>query len=590
MARRGHVLVLDGDKVHALDIVRSLGRSGVRVTAGAARPDALAFTSRFAAHRELYPDPAANPAAFIEWLETAIGRIGCELVIPVTDLTVVPVSTNLTRLRHLCAVATEPFDRLQLVTDKSRTLELARLVGVPCPVTVVVSDERGLDHHAGALTYPVVCKPMASSVWTGSGYHGLQVFYALDEEELRREVARRLPACPVMLQEYRRGHGVGVEVLARNGEIVQAFQHRRLHELPLTGGGSTYRVSTPVDPLLHDYSVRLLAAIGWTGVAMVEFKVDGSNGEAVLMEINGRFWGSLPLSSRAGMNFAVDLYEMLVRGTVPAKRSYAPGVRCRKLRDDLEWFKEMIRLDAAHPYVQKGLVRKVSGRALLAEIARLFWPADRYDVQTISDPAPGLRDLRHAAATQTATIRKQAAAVRSRLRSIAYRIRTRARLAGQARAARKVLFVCYGNIMRSPFASGYLALRGVAGRERRQVRSAGFYERIGRPADARAVAASRQWGVDLSSHCSNRLDEDVVAWADLILVMDHRNLAALRRLYPTAAGKTYLLGSFGGDIAADVEIGDPFDGPYEATERSYVQIAAAIDRFVTFGARAEAQS
>ena len=122
-----------------------------------------------------------------------------------------------------------------------------------------------------------------------------------------------------------------------------------------------------------------------------------------------------------------------------------------------------------------------------------------------------------------------------------------------------------------------------------QVRSAGFYERIGRPADARAVAASRRWGVDLSSHCSNRLDGDLVAWADLILVMDRRNLAALRRWYPAAAGKTFLLGSFGGDMAVEVEIGDPFDGPYEATERTYIRIADAIDRFVTSGRPVEAR-
>jgi protein-tyrosine phosphatase len=153
-----------------------------------------------------------------------------------------------------------------------------------------------------------------------------------------------------------------------------------------------------------------------------------------------------------------------------------------------------------------------------------------------------------------------------------------------------VLFVCYGNIMRSPFASGYLAQRGAAGRHTMQVRSAGYYQRTGRPADVRAVAASRQWGVDLSSHRSRKLDDDLIEWADVILVMDRPNLTAVRRSYPAAAAKTYLLGSFGDDAVADVEIADPFDGPYEATERTYVRIADAIDRFVTLGRRPEAHS
>ena len=112
---------------------------------------------------------------------------------------------------------------------------------------------------------------------------------------------------------------------------------------------------------------------------------------------------------------------------------------------------------------------------------------------------------------------------------------------------------------------------------------------IDRPADVRAVAASRPWGVDLSSHRSKKLDEDLIAWADLILVMDRPNLTAVRRSYPAAAGKTYLLGSFGSDAATDVEIADPYNGPYEATERTYVRIADAIDRYVTFGRRPEAR-
>jgi protein-tyrosine-phosphatase len=302
------------------------------------------------------------------------------------------------------------------------------------------------------------------------------------------------------------------------------------------------------------------------------------------MEINGRFWGSLPLSSRAGMAFAADLFDMLVNGATPSPRSYRSGVRCRKLRDDLEWFKETWKLEPAHPHVQAGLVRIPSTTAWFREVTRLLSPRDRYDVQVLDDVRPGLRDLRATMTAQLATIRKHVNGVRRRTRSALYRLRSRPRLVRQARGASKLLFVCYGNIMRSPFASGYLALRG----QSVETRSAGFYERVGRPADPRAVAAGRRWGVDLSSHTSNTLDDELVAWADLILVMDRPNLEAVRRRFPTAAGKTYLLGSL--DAAAlDVEISDPYDAPYEATERTYARIAHAIDHLVMCGS-AEARA
>jgi protein-tyrosine-phosphatase/predicted ATP-grasp superfamily ATP-dependent carboligase len=585
MATRGHVLVLDGNRIHTLDIVRSLGRAGLSVVVGAVDEHALAFRSRFCHAREIYPNPAVDAAAFVAWLEDAIRRHRCDLVIPVTDLTVVPISKHLSRLRALCAIATEPFEKLEVVTDKLKTLDVAHEVGVPCPATVVVRDAGDLERHISDLAFPVVGKPMASSTWSPAGYSSWTVFYALNAEELRREVANCVPACPVLLQEYRAGTGVGVEVLARSGEILQAFQHQRLHELPLTGGGSTYRVSVPVDARLRDYASRMIAAIGWTGVAMVEFKVNEATGEVALMEINGRFWGSLPLSSRAGMAFAADLYDMLVHGKRPPARAYTAGVRCRKLREDLEWFKEAAALDANHPYVAAGLLPNISTGDLAADALRLISPLERYDVQLLSDPVPGLYDLRDVVIAQLKMVKRKALAARKLVASAWYRLRNRSRLAGRVRDAERVLFVCYGNIMRSPFASGYLAQRGAAGRHGMQARSAGYYERTGRPADERAVAASQQWGVDLSSHRSRKLDEDLVAWADLILVMDRPNLTAVRRSYPSAAAKTYLLGSFGSDAVADVEIADPFDGPYEATERTYVRIADAIDRFVTFGRR-----
>jgi protein-tyrosine phosphatase len=158
-----------------------------------------------------------------------------------------------------------------------------------------------------------------------------------------------------------------------------------------------------------------------------------------------------------------------------------------------------------------------------------------------------------------------------------------ARLARRAGDAKRLLFVCYGNIMRSPFASAYFDSRAARGHRPGEAVSAGLYERNGRLADERAVAAGRRWDVDLSSHRSRTLDGQLVDWADLILVMDRVNLAGVRERYPAAAGKTYLLGAFDREGEPDVEIPDPFNAAYEATESAYLRIAGAIDRFVSSG-------
>ena len=127
---------------------------------------------------------------------------------------------------------------------------------------------------------------------------------------------------------------------ARSG---YAFQHRRLHEVPLTGGGSSLRVSEAVEPELLDASKQLLGTIGWHGVAMVEFKWQPASRTYNLMEINGRFWGSLPLATAAGANFPAMLAELHLRGKVTDRDAYRNGVYCRNLARDVYWHELVLR-------------------------------------------------------------------------------------------------------------------------------------------------------------------------------------------------------------------------------------------------------
>jgi len=73
--------------------------------------------------------------------------------------------------------------------------------------------------------------------------------------------------------------------------------HHRLREDPPTGGQST-AARAYFSEQLKEYGLRLLQALRWHGAAMVEFKLDSRSGQFVLMEINGKFWGSLELALR----------------------------------------------------------------------------------------------------------------------------------------------------------------------------------------------------------------------------------------------------------------------------------------------------
>src|SRR5207245_8993362 len=116
-------------------------------------------------------------------------------------------------------------------------------------------------------------------------------------------------AFPVLLQRWVEGIGEGFFALRWGGRTVAMFAHRRLREKPPVGGVSVYRESIPLDDALVGPGLRLLDALDWQGVAMVECKRDLISGRHVIMEVNGRFWGSLQLAIDAG----VDFPSLLVR-------------------------------------------------------------------------------------------------------------------------------------------------------------------------------------------------------------------------------------------------------------------------------------
>jgi hypothetical protein len=155
------------------------------------------------------------------------------------------------------------------------------------------------------------------------------VHHAADRSQLEKAPGVLPPsAYPLILQQRIVGPGTGIFLLLWDGRVRAVFAHRRLREKPPAGGVSVYRESIVADPALVERSRRLLARLHWQGVAMVEFKIDAFTGTPYLMEINGRFWGSLQLAIDAGIDLDGRRSQPLVVGRcrsrardVPAKRS-----------------------------------------------------------------------------------------------------------------------------------------------------------------------------------------------------------------------------------------------------------------------------
>jgi predicted ATP-grasp superfamily ATP-dependent carboligase len=326
---RPTVLVTDGEQRAALAVVRSVAAAGYPVHVAARRKTSLAGVSRGTSATVVVPDSLEEPGAFVDALASYVRSNHVGVVLPVTD----PSLLAVLGARERFGEARIPFPTLDIVravSDKSKLAEAAAACGIAFPGQHVAADLGAARALGETLAYPVVIKP-ARSVGENDGVQvKLGVKHAASRAEYEARVGE-MPAAayPLLMQQRIVGPGVGIFLLVWDGAPVAVFAHRRVRELPPSGGVSVCAESVAADPALVERSRQLLARFGWCGVAMVEYKIDASTGTPYLMEINGRFWGSLQLAIDAGVDFPALLVACALGAAPTALPSFRVGVRGR---------------------------------------------------------------------------------------------------------------------------------------------------------------------------------------------------------------------------------------------------------------------
>jgi predicted ATP-grasp superfamily ATP-dependent carboligase len=369
------VLILDGHSSAAIEAMQSLGRRGARIDVACAAENCLAFRSRYVAKRLKQP-PLEPLEAAARWLRSLADPY--DLVIPSTDgslLMLRALGEEEPARRKAVLPANAPLD---VAPDKEATRALAERLGIPVPGSVLI--ERGSAIPACAR-YPVVLKSTRSRVLIDGENRRLGAVLVRDAAERERVLCRWLPHTSVQQQDYFAGHGFGIEMLFDRGRLAWQFAHERIHEVPLSGGGSSYRRSIVPPRSLAAMAERLLAALEWHGVAMVEFR-GGRAGGFRLMEINPRLWGSLALAIDCGVDFPWGLALLVCGRPLPKQPSYRSGYYTRHPCADLSWQRANLRADRHDPLL---LTRP---RLISAfEFLRPLWGAESWDHFDWRDPA-----------------------------------------------------------------------------------------------------------------------------------------------------------------------------------------------------------
>jgi predicted ATP-grasp superfamily ATP-dependent carboligase len=134
-------------------------------------------------------------------------------------------------------------------------------------------------------------------------------------------------------------------------------------------------------------ALALLQALQWDGLAMVEFKVDPSDGTATLMEVNGRYWGSISLPLLAGMDFPLYQWKLVHDEAPNVPSTYAVGTKWRWTAGCLSRYHGML-LAARRPGPDRDALRRE-----LAHFGEDFGSSTRDALFLSSDPIPAIVEL-----------------------------------------------------------------------------------------------------------------------------------------------------------------------------------------------------
>jgi predicted ATP-grasp superfamily ATP-dependent carboligase len=361
------LVVEQGFSRGALAAVRALAQAGWYVGVGTPDGRGLAASSRACTRRHVVPAAHENQAAFLASVADAVGRGGYEVVFGAGEAEVLTLSEH--RGAVPAVVPHASHDVVLAALDKARLSEAAVAAGLRIPASLNPDSLRD-------ESLPVVVK---ARLHARPGHAGapprIDTNVVIGASAARRRVAEIAAlGGQAEVQEFLDGRLMAyAAVTTVDGRHVAAQSMQVASRVWPPGAGASCRaVSVPVDPELSARAAELLAALGWFGLAELQFIVP-ADGVARLIDLNGRFYGSLALAVKAGANLPAT-WAALATGREAQTVTAGGGVRYSWWEGDLRraWLER-----------RGGVARDVAG-ALCAGLGAA------HSITALGDPLPAL--------------------------------------------------------------------------------------------------------------------------------------------------------------------------------------------------------
>lgn len=312
----------------AIAVVRSLGRAGYPVHAVCDDADAVGLHSRYAGHRAIHPPYESDE--YLPWLRDYLRQKEIKAIVPSEGFWLATWGHG-EEFRALCPDV-RSLDRVYLciskcsVADRWQSHPDPRLRG-HLPETWVLRKGEDLPESLRRWReYPLYLK--VDSLHTPSRVAGF--VQRIDSATvLEVAVGAALAKAPVCLvQQTVPGRKACYNVLLKDDRVVAETMCLASHENPHSGGLTALRRTWWHDAMAQD-ARRRVRALGWTGVAMVEYKYEARQDRFWFVELNSRFWAALNLDLMAGVDFPRLQLDSFFRPDPPPYTTTRRPLRCR---------------------------------------------------------------------------------------------------------------------------------------------------------------------------------------------------------------------------------------------------------------------
>ncbi len=541
---REAVLLLGANNQAMLVMARQMSKLGYAVDVADWQNLPVKY-SRFIRKYYILSDLTLNADAFVKDLVEIIKGGQYLFMQAVNDAALeVCVKYNLRINPHVKLLAVPDEAAYNYSHNKYSLIQKCQELGIKVPKYVYIDSSGFSDEYIKDLKYPVIAKPIHSKLIKNNKLYQYNVKKIHTSEELTDFLREHVLNVPVMIQEVIGGFGAGYNVIAKDGIIKSAYQHQRLTE-PIEGGASSYRKTVHINEYgLKLISEKLLKVINWSGPAMIEYKIE--NGVPYVMEINGRFWGSLSLGIKAGLNFPAMLIEHFIKNRGLHYIESGKIVFSRNIKLDFRF----------------ALSKTLYYKSPFYFFSFLFSLLRSFRKNEIIEDSIFV-DFKIECITLVYLVYKLWKKTSEKL----YLMLPVKRSIPIIKEGMNIAFICFGNICRSPFAEAYAKKH--YGTHFNFI-SYGLNKQDNRLVPLNALTAARFYDVSLDEHKSQYVPQNKIEEMDIIFVMDKKNYLQLKQNFPEIKNKVFFL-------AGTKNIDDPFSKDITTFIDTYKEIKEQID-------------